>query len=110
MSEGRVTGPIVVTCTVNDQAVGTAYPLVSLIAGQNASALGDANDPYGGIGRNGAQHTPEAIAGNLNAEGAAYSFQGGKIYNLKADAFISGHSDICKREVTYALLKAISTT
>jgi hypothetical protein len=108
--EGRVSGPTLVTCTVNDQAVGTAYPLASLIAGQNASALGDANDPYGGIGRNGAQHTPEAVAGNLGAEGSAYSFQAGKIYNLNADQFIQGHSDICKREVAYALLKAVATT
>ena len=30
-------GPIVVTYTKNDKAVGLMYPLASLIAGQNAS-------------------------------------------------------------------------
>jgi hypothetical protein len=91
-------------------AVGLAYPLASLVAGQNASGIGDAKDPFGGIGRNGAQHTPEASAGTLAAVGSAYSFESGKIFNLNADAVIKGHSDICKPEVAYAVLKAVATT
>ena len=97
VSGHRVSGPVLITCTANDVAVGL-YPLASLIAGQNASGIGDANDPFGGIGRNGAQRTPEADAGTLVAVGSAYSF-GGKLYNLTADAVIKGHSDICKPEV-----------
>ena len=106
----NVSGPIVISCTKNDQAVGKAYPLASLIAGQVAAALGDKNDRYGGLGRNGAQKTPEAHDGTLLPVGQVYAFTGGAIYNLNADAFIMGHSDICKNEVAQALLASIATT
>lgn len=102
----RIAGPILVTCSVNDTAVGLAYPLASLIAGQNASAVGDANDPFGGIGRNGAQHTPEAVQATLAAVGHPYVFEARKLYNLNADTVIGGHSDIRRPEVAYAILKA----
>jgi hypothetical protein len=105
---GKVSGPVLISCTKNDQAVGVAYPLASRIARQVASALGDANDPYGGIGRNGAQKTPEASNGTLLAVGGGYQFGPGKLYNLNADAVITGHSDICKPEVAYALLTAVA--
>lgn len=110
VSGRRISGPVLITCTANDVAVGLAYPLASLIAGQNASGIGDANDPFGGIGRNGAQHTPEAQQGTLGAVGSAYSFDAEKLYNLNADPVIKGHSDICKPEVAYAVLKAVATT
>jgi hypothetical protein len=110
VSEQRVSGPVLITCTANDRAVGLAYPLASLIAGQNASAIGDANDPFGGIGRNGAQHTPEASTRKLGAVGTAYSFEGRKLYNLTADAVIMDHSDIRKAEVAYAILSGVTTT
>ena len=58
MSSSRVVGPIVVTYTGNDVAVGILYPIASLIAGQIAAGLGDADDPFGGLGRNGAQKRP----------------------------------------------------
>lgn len=110
VSEGRIAGPVLITYTVNDKAVGIAYPLASLIAGQNAAALGDANDPFGGLGRNGAQHTPEANAVTLPAVGDANKFVAGKLYNLNADKVISSHSDICKPEAAYALLSAVAAT
>lgn len=108
VAENRIAGPLLITCTVNDKAVGVAYPLASLIAGQNASSLGDANDPFGGIGRNGAQHTPEASSGTLSKVGSSYGFQAGKLYNLNADEVIHDHSDICKNEVAYAVLSAMA--
>jgi pimeloyl-ACP methyl ester carboxylesterase len=103
-----VAGPTLITCTENDLAVGKAYPLASLLAGQIAADLGDKNDKYGGIGRNGAQKTPEASDGTLLKVGGAYKFQAGKLYNLNADAVIKGHSDICHDEIAYALFKAIA--
>jgi hypothetical protein len=103
----RVTGPIVVTHSRNDRAVGVAYPLASRIAGQDAAALGDENDRFGGLGRNGAQHTPERVVGTLQPVGSPYTFEPGKIYNLNADAIIADHSDICHNEVAFALLKAV---
>jgi hypothetical protein len=110
VTEKKVRGPILITCTCNDRAVGLAYPLASLIAGQNASALGGPNDPYGGIGRNGAQHTPEAKQARLLAVGDPYPFAGGWLYNLNADKVITSHGDICKDEVAYALLTGVATT
>ena len=63
VTSGAIAGPIVITHSVNDTAVGIAYPLASRLAGDAASALvGGPTDLYGGMGRNGAQHTPEVIA------------------------------------------------
>lgn len=106
----RVSGPTLISFTQNDKAVGKAYPLASLIAGQVAADLGDKNDKFGGIGHNGAQKTPEASDGTLLAVGSAYLLDPGKLYNLNADAIITGHSDICHNEVAYALLTAVATT
>ena len=105
-----VSGPTLISCTENDMAVGKAYPLASLLGGQIAADLGDKNDKYGGIGRNGAQKTPEASDGTLLKVGSAYQFQAGKLYNLNADAIIKGHSDICHNEVAYALFTAVAAT
>jgi pimeloyl-ACP methyl ester carboxylesterase len=106
----KVRGPILITCTKNDKAVGIAYPLASRLGGQNAAALGDANDPYGGIGRNGAVKTPEAVQGLLQATNSSYQFAGGSIYNLNADAVITGHSDICKPQVAWAMACSVAVT
>ena len=104
-----VTGPILITCTVNDRAVGLAYPAASLLANQVASALGDKNSKYGGIGSNGAQKTPEAVEGVLHAVGGDYTFEAGKVYNLNSDAFVANHSDIAKDEIAFALMKSVAT-
>ena len=104
MSQKRISGPILITHTKNDRAVGIAYPLASRMAFQNAAAFGDQNDPYGGMGRNGAQHTAEAEGGELKSAGQSYAFSPGRIYNLRADSFIKDHSDIAGHEVAYALL------
>jgi len=110
VSERRISGPTLITFTANDEAVGLAYPLASLIAGQNASALGDAHDPFGGLGRNGAQRTPEASFLKLPAVGDSSPYAGGAIHNLNADRAIAGHSDICKPQVAYALLSSLART
>jgi hypothetical protein len=96
-----------ITHTANDKAVGIAYALASRISRETGAGLGDAADIYGGIGRNGAVKTSEAVPLELGAVGAAYDFAPGKLYNLHADV-ITEHSDICKEPVTYALLAAIA--
>jgi hypothetical protein len=112
----KVRGPILITHTRNDKAVGVAYPIASRIAGQTAAALGDENDIYGGLGSNGAQNqttTPERVVGTLLDVGGSYPFAGGatssRPYNLLADAFIAGHSDIVKPQVAYAVAVALAT-
>lgn len=110
MATHSVSGPVLVTCTGNDTAVGVMYAIASRISNQVAAALGDKNDIYGGMGRNGAQATPEAKDGTLLNVGSPYQFENGKLYNLNADAVITNHSDICKKEVAYALLSAVAAT
>jgi hypothetical protein len=110
VTEKKVSGPIVITFTQNDKAVGLAYPIASLIAGQQAAALGDKHSVYGGIGRNGAQKTPEGIELPLLPVGKSYEFERGKLYSLNGDLSILGHSDICKGEVAQAVLYAVATT
>lgn len=110
-----IQGPALVTHTINDSAVGVAYAVASRTANQIAASasgvasrlVGGPNDPYGGIGRNGAQLTPEAVAGKLLAAGSAYQFQHGKFHNLLADPFIKNHGDIRNPNVTWAWLNAI---
>lgn len=106
----RVRGVTAITFTAKDKAVGLAYPLASRIARQIAAALGDANDPYGGLGRNGAQKTPETEVVVLKAATDAYSFAPRGIYNLDSNAVIGGHSDLGHDEVAYALLSAMSAS
>ena len=112
LHDKRISGPIVITHTKNDRAVGIAYPLASRIAFDNAAAVGDQNDPYGGMGRNGAQHTPEVSAteGMLrNVSGAQkYSFSPGKVYNLNADAIIKDHGDVTSVHVANAVVQTLS--
>lgn len=106
----RVTGPAMVTYTKNDKAVGLAYAIASQVAGQVGSALGDATDKYGGLGRNGALKTPEAKAGKLLAVGQSYVFAPAAIHNLLADEFVSSHGDVDGKEVAYAMLTSMATT
>lgn len=111
----KVRGPIVITHTRNDKAVGTAYPIASRINGVVAAALGDANDIFGGMGSNGTQTkgtTPERTMGTLLAVGQAYPFANGvrpsTPCNLLSDEFIKGHSDIRKPEVAFAFAVAMA--
>ncbi len=66
VDQQRVKGPILVTHTKNDKAVGVAYPLASRISGDKTAAFGDENDKFGGLGRNGAQQmqTGEVVSAN----------------------------------------------
>lgn len=110
VSPGRVHGPILISHTDNDTAVGVLYAIASRLAGQQAAGVGDAKDLFGGIGRNGAVKTPEAHFGTLGPVKAKYSFTRGTVYNLQADAFIADHGDVHKPEVANALAQAIATT
>jgi len=110
VTQHRVHGPILVTHTKNDKAVGVAYPLASRISGDKTAAFGDENDKFGGLGRNGAQkmETGETVTGQLLPVGSSYSFSAGKFFNLEASPFIKGHSDICGKEVAHAIRTAIA--
>ncbi|MEM1232031.1 MAG: hypothetical protein AAGI15_15920 [Pseudomonadota bacterium] len=107
IDEGKVTGPILVTHTRNDRAVGLAYPLASRLSRDDASALGGPRDRFGGIGSNGAVRTAEADALSLLAPGERYALGAGRIHNLRADAHISDHSDVTGLAVGHLLHSAL---
>ncbi|MQA17643.1 MAG: hypothetical protein GEV09_27260 [Pseudonocardiaceae bacterium] len=100
------------THTHNDRAVRTAYAIASRLARQAGAALGGGrDDPYGGIGANGAVRTREAddsVA--LQDVGYRYSFRPGGIHNLRADRFITGHGSVTGPQVAHALLSAMTAT
>ena len=108
----RVAGPILITYTKNDKAVGLAYPIASRINNDTTMAIGDENDKFGGIGRNGAQKmesgevdSNEAV---LRVTGEKYAFSAGKFFNLRGDAFITGHGDVTGKQIVNAVLNAIA--
>lgn len=111
IADSVVAGPIIVTHTTNDKANAWAYPIASRIAFDNASMFGGPRDPYGAIGANGAQFTPEASnADMLNPGASGYDFSGRSIYNLQSNAHIADHGDVHGEAVAFAILSAIATT
>ena len=111
VEKGRVDGPILVTHTQNDKAVGIAYPLASRLALQTAAALGDAGDKYGGLGRNGAQKMEtneiDPTHSKMLPSSSPYQFTTKKFFNLESSEFVKGHSDIAGKEVANAVRHAV---
>jgi len=111
----KVKGPIIITHSSHDFPVGTAYPLASRLRNQVADALvGGPDDKYGGMGRNGAQHTPEVlgdVALGTTFDVKAYPAAPQKdcwILNLRGDGpppapTITGHGDVAKAEIAFAM-------
>ncbi len=114
LADGRVRGPVVTTQSRYDTAVGTWYARGATVARQVSFAL-DQLPKYGGVGAFGIQGPGLSIADNsmLAADGA-YDFQGGRVYNLEASAyirqslgwFVGAHNDICHPEVAHAIWSA----
>ncbi len=107
-----VKGPLIATFSKKDTVVGTAYAVVSRLAGDTVQEIGDANDPFGGIGRNGAQKTAEAMIAGLHTAGGAYQpFTAGKVMCLDgSDGLINDHGDVTNENVTYAFASAVAQT
>jgi hypothetical protein len=114
----RIKGPILVTYTPNDRAVGIAYPTASRLSGTVASAYGDKNDKFGGLGRNGAQKMDpgEVVSGvdELQAVGGRYPWQPGRFHNLESSKYIvdpnggDAHFFVTGKEVAWAISRAIA--
>jgi hypothetical protein len=114
----RIKGPIVITYTPNDRAVGIAYPAASRLAGTVASAFGDANDKFGGLGRNGAQKMEpgEVVQGvdQLLAVGGKYSWRPGHFHNLESSKYITNpsggdaHMFVTGKEVAWTISRAMA--
>ncbi len=107
-----IKGPLIATFSKQDEVVGLAYAIASRLAGDNVKAVGDANDPYGGMGRNGAQLTPEASSEPLRQDGSPpYQFPAGKIVSLDgSDGLITSHGDVTNPAVTFAFACSVAQT
>ena len=101
-----VTGPILVTHSLRDLAVGAAYPLVSFTLRQNASFLTGKDDPYGGLGRNGAQGMLPGECADLKL-GDLSLHRPEPVINLDGNGIIGGHSDLGHPEIGATLITSI---
>lgn len=92
LTDRRVTGPIAISHTWNDRAVGVAYAIASVAGGQIANALqtsdtfGGAKDIHGGLGANGALRLK-------SGEGDHQDFDGQVVPTLAAGRISSRHCD-----------------
>jgi hypothetical protein len=107
----RIKGPVLITHTPNDRAVGLAYPLASRISGDKTMAFGDKDDMFGSMGRNGAQKMEdgETVNGRLLPVGSTYAFKPGAYFNLEASDFIKDHNDVKGKEVGYLVRRCVAT-
>lgn len=108
-----VKGPLIATFSSKDTVVGYAYAITSRLASDNTRAIGDKNDQYGGIGRNGAQQCDVALEMALNQAGQAYGapFPLNKVVCLDGSAgLINNHSDITNPNVTWAFANSLALT
>jgi len=106
-----VKGPFLSTFSAQDTVVGTAYSIMSRLAGDNIREIGDASDEFGGIGRNGPLKTTEVANTPLHPAGTAYDYKIGVINNLDGSGgLIKNHGDVTNDAITYAFSSAVART
>lgn len=106
VADGHVVGPLAITHTHKDKAVGLAYAIASRLARQTGTAVGDASDLYGGIGANGSVGSGATPAKMQPATGS-YTLQDRTITNVLADDYVTGHSDVTNAAVVNLLAHAL---
>ena len=117
VDKNRVAGPILITHTKNDTAVGLAYPAAARISNDAAAAFGGPDDKFGGIGSNGAQQMEAgeifATTKKLVARGTSYDWQAKHFHNLESSDFIrdpkggDAHGFVFVPEVAWAISRAV---
>jgi hypothetical protein len=88
------------------------------LSGTVASAFGDANDKFGGLGRNGTQKMEPGevvqVLIRLLAVGGSYSWQSGRFHNLEGSKYIidpsggDAHGFVTGKEVAWAISRAMA--
>jgi hypothetical protein len=112
----RVNGPLLVSHTLKDTAVGTLYPMASMLAHDDASAADDLLFRWGAMGHDGAQAV-EAPDVPIAPVGQPYPFKAGQALNLDGNTLIvagsppdGAHGDIFHPEIAWASLAAAGLT
>jgi len=105
LAKRTVSGPILTTQSVNDKAIGIAFPAAVGLIGEVDFA---AKLPkFGGIGAWGIQGTPNVEPKDMLDERGEYHFEPGRIYNLNGSRFIADHSAIDGPQVAHMLWQAV---
>lgn len=104
---GRVPGPIIVTTSAHDHAIGRFYPLAAR-SGRQVDL--DSYPKYGGIGSHGVQGT-YAHGHNIGSPG---ELTRGQVHNVdcssvirRIDGIAGAHNDICHPELARLLWRAV---
>jgi hypothetical protein len=109
-----VKGPLVETFSYQDTVVGLTYAAASRLADDNTKAIGDADDEFGGIGRNGCQRTVESAFQPIKSATTLHSpyiFRTGVVNCIDGSGgLIKDHSDVTNADVTYAFASAVAST
>lgn len=114
LGDHKVSGPMIVTRSKHDSAVGVFYPLASQVKG-SASFDPVSLPKFGAIGAFGIQGIADGVRNELKmlAADGSYSLEKGKVYNLESSQFIAkkegpsgAHSDIAGPEVAHAIWAA----
>ena len=106
----RPTGPISITHTHNDWACTFLYAMASRAANNTTSGIGDATDPFGSMGANGAQFDPGEAAA-VAVSGTAFAPKRKVVNNFRADSYINdpkdAHNDVLNPTVGALVAAAI---
>ncbi|QCB43334.1 hypothetical protein E5673_14780 [Sphingomonas sp. PAMC26645] len=115
VADGVVSGPIMVTHTRRDTAVGIFYAIASSVSGEIAKGMvtsrlvGGPADLHGGLGANGAlaMNDGEAVV-HVATVGETPDLVCAKVNNVLCDAIIGGHSDVANPDVGALVWRALS--
>ena len=113
VARNKVLGPLLMTQSRYDTAVGKLYPIAAGAAGQVTFAPGQW-PKYGALGAFGARGLQLACQDQpLRALDEAYDFEPGAMHNLEASSYIcegsgfsGAHNDIARPEVAHAVWQA----
>lgn len=107
----RVAGPLVACHSRFDEALGTFYPLASVAAGQDASAIEELQARWGAIGFGG--HQPPQQRERLHSVATSYDFTGGSLVSIDVAGVVrrgrppsGAHSDIVHPELAWIVVCA----
>lgn len=114
VDDKRVIGPLLVTHTQKDSAVGFFYALASAVSGDVSrswgldAVIGGPNDKHGGLGANGARSllTGEWV-GLVATGGTPPALTPGIINNVQSDAIIFEHNEVTTADVGRLVWQAI---
>jgi hypothetical protein len=108
----RVDGPLLVTHSKKDTAVGVAYPKASFLSRADAASLDEKASRWGAMGSTGARAV-NATEAAFKPVGQPYPFAKGKFLNLDGNHLIvkggppsGAHSDIVYPQIAWAVLSA----